>query len=153
MDIIVGGGKYGCHSVDFLKQKKRSLVVVDTDAKCLAVRRFELKTPSSLSSDGEYFIHGDLPRALELIDELKPEYIFPTAPVHIAADMAEVKFRLTPWHDAINCIMSGLPQTVVLHAGKGKTNPQFQQRQRMYRKMFNARNMSYLKSKETLYYD
>jgi hypothetical protein len=95
-------------------------VVVDTDAKCLAVRRFGLKTPSSLGSDGEYFIHGDLAKVLELIDELKPEYVFPTAPVHIAADMAEKKFKLTPWREAINCILPGLPQTVVLHAGKGK---------------------------------
>jgi hypothetical protein len=120
MDIIVGGGKYGCYAVDFLKQKKRSFVVVDTDPKCLAVRRFGLKTPPSLGSDGEYFIHGDLTRALDLIDELKPEFVFPTAPIHIAADMAEIKFKLAPWGEAINCIMPGLPETVVLHAGKGK---------------------------------
>jgi hypothetical protein len=93
---------------------------VDTDPQCLAVRRFGLKTASSLGSEGEYFIHGDLAKVLELIDEFKPEYVFPTAPVHIAADMAEIKFKLTPWKEAINRILPGLPQTVVLHAGKGK---------------------------------
>jgi hypothetical protein len=120
IDIIVGGGKYGCHAVEYLKQKDRSFVVVDTDPQCLAVSHFGLKTHSRLDSDGEYFIHGDLAKVLELIDEFKPEYIFPTAPVHIAADMAEIEFKLTPWREAINCILPGLPQTVVLHAGMGK---------------------------------
>jgi hypothetical protein len=120
MDIIVGGGKYGCHAVEFLKRKSRSFVVVDTNPDCLAMQRFGLKPTSNLLSEGEYFLHGDLARVVGLIEELKPEYLFPTAPVHIAADMAQVKFKLTPWIDAINCILPSLPQTVVLHAGMGK---------------------------------
>ena len=120
MDIIVGGGKYGCHAVEFLRKQSRSFLVVDTNPDCLAVQRFGLKNFSGLGSEGEYFVHGDLQRVLALIDELNPEYVFPTAPVHIAADMAQVKFKLTPWAEAINCILPGLPQTVILHAGMGK---------------------------------
>jgi hypothetical protein len=120
MDMIIGGGKYGCHAVEFLRKKEKSFVVVDTNPRCQVVERFHLKTPENLCIEGENFVVGDLPKAIELIDLLKPEYVFPTAPVHIAADMAKVKFNLTPWIEAINCILPRLPQTVVLMACKGK---------------------------------
>src|SRR5665647_2565990 len=102
MDIIVGGGKYGCNAIDFLREKHRGFVVVDPDPNCQAVKRFKLETPEHLSPEGEHFVQGDLPKAIALIDALKPEYVFPTAPVHIAADMAKIKFKLTPWTEAIN---------------------------------------------------
>ena len=120
MDIIVGGGKYGCNAIDFLREKHESFVVVDPDPNCQAVKRFKLERPEHLSPEGEHFVEGDLPKAIALIDALKPEYVFPTAPVHIAADMAKIKFKLTPWTEAINGILPKLPPTVVLLAGKGK---------------------------------
>lgn len=120
MYIIVGGGKYGCHAIELLRQKGKGFVVVDTDADCLAVKRFKLKTAELIDSKGEHFIHGGLPKVLELIDALKPEYVFPTAPVHIAADLAKIKFELTPWNEAINAILPMLPAVVVLQAGRGK---------------------------------
>ncbi len=120
MDIIIGGGKYGCHAIEFLREKNGNFVVVDPDATCQAVKRFNLKSSEHVSSKGEHFVQGDLPKALELIDALKPEYVFPTAPVHIAADMAKIKFTLSPWTEAINGILPKLPPTVVLLAGKGK---------------------------------
>jgi hypothetical protein len=46
--------------------------------------------------------------------------VFPTAPVHIAADLAKIKFSLAPWSEAINAILPKLPQVVVLYAGRGK---------------------------------
>jgi hypothetical protein len=94
--------------------------VVDTDSKCLAVKRFGLETSEHIGSKGEYFIHGGLPKVVELIDDLKPEYVFPTAPVHIAADLAKIKFELAPWSEAINTILPKLPEVVVLQAGRGK---------------------------------
>jgi hypothetical protein len=120
MDIIVGGGKYGCHAIEYLQQKGKSFAVVDTDSNCLAVKRFGLKTSEHIGSKGEHFIHGGLPKVVELIDELKPEYVFPTAPVHIAADLAKIKFDLAPWTEAINTILPKLPEVVVLQAGRGK---------------------------------
>ena len=77
MDLIVGGGKYGCHAIEYLRQQKKQFLVVDTDPNCLAVKRFKLKTFEHLISEG--FVNGGLPKVLELIVELKPEYVFPTA--------------------------------------------------------------------------
>ncbi len=120
MDIIIGGGKYGCHAVELLRQKQRSFVVVDIDPKCQAVKRFGLKNSDLIQLEGEQFVQGTLQKVLELVDVLAPDYVFPTAPVHIAADMAKIKFQLIPWTEAINCIIPRLPPTVILQAGKGK---------------------------------
>jgi hypothetical protein len=120
MDLIIGGGKYGCNAAEFLRQKRKSFVVVDVDSNCLAVQKFALKSSNRIGLEGEYFVIGGLPKALELIESLKPEYVFPTAPVHIVADMAKVKFNLSTWNETINCILPNLPEVVVLHAGRGK---------------------------------
>ncbi len=119
MDIIVGGGKYGCEAINLLKEKHHSFVVVDPDPNCQAMQRFKLQ-PYPPNQEGEFFLQGELPQAVKLIEALCPEYVFPTAPVHIAADMAKIKFNLTPWTQAINSILPKLPPTVVLSAGKGK---------------------------------
>ncbi len=117
MNLIVGGGKYGCYAIKYLRQKKKGFVVVDTNPNCLAVRKFSLKTFEHPTSEEESFVNGGLPKVLELIDEMKPEYVFPTAPVHIAADLAKIKFDLVPWSDAITALLPKLPEAVVLHAG------------------------------------
>jgi len=120
MDIIVGGGKYGCDAVELLRQKGKGFVVVDINPRCLAVKRFGLKVSSRIGSEGEHFVQGDLSKVLELLERVKPEFLFPTAPVHIAADLAKIKFDLEPWAEGINSVLPKLPQTVVLQAGKGK---------------------------------
>jgi hypothetical protein len=117
MNLIVGGGKYGCYAIKCLRQKKEGFVVVDTNPNCLAVRKFSLKTFERSTSEGESYVNGGLPKVLELIDEMKPEYVFPTAPAHIAADLAKIKFDLVPWSDAITAILPKLPEAVILHAG------------------------------------
>jgi hypothetical protein len=45
--------------------------------------------------------------------------VFPTAPIHIAAELAQSKFKLAPWDDAIDCILANLPPSVILQAGSG----------------------------------
>jgi hypothetical protein len=119
MDIIVGGGKYGCEAVEYLRKKGRDFVLVDIDPNCLAVKRFGLKSSAQIGTKGEYFLHGDLATVLKLIDTLKPESIFPTAPIHIAAELAKIKFKLVPWAEEINSILANLPSTAVLRAGRG----------------------------------
>jgi hypothetical protein len=119
MDIIVGGGKYGCEAVEYLREKGRGFVLVDIDPNCLAVKRFELKSSAQIGTKGEYFLQGGIVTVLELIDTLKPEYIFPTAPIHIAAELAKIKFKLVPWAEEINSILPNLPPTVILRAGRG----------------------------------
>ena len=119
MDIIVGGGKYGCEAVEYLRKKGRGFVLVDIDPSCLAVKRFGLKSSTQIGTEGEYFLQGGIAIVLELIDALKPEYIFPTAPIHIAAELAKIKFKLAPGDEEINSILANLPSTVVLRAGRG----------------------------------
>ena len=120
MDLIIGGGKYGCYAIEYLRQQKKAFLAVDTDPNCLAVKRFKLKTFERPGSEGEGFVNSGLPKVLELIDELKPEYVFPTAPVHIAADLAKIKFELLPWSEAVAAILLKLPELVVLQAGSEK---------------------------------
>lgn len=119
MDIIVGGGKYGCAAVEYLRKNRRGFVVVDKDPSCLAARRFLLKPSARIGTDDECFLEGDIAQVLELIERLKPEYVFPTAPIHIAAELAKSKFKLAPWDEVIDCILANLPPSVVLQAGKG----------------------------------
>ena len=93
---------------------------MDKDPNCLAIKRFSLKASDHMNSEGNYFIHGGLPEALELIEKLKPEYVFPTAPIHLAADLARIKFKLKPWNEGINAILPKLPEVVILQEGRGK---------------------------------
>ena len=119
MDVIVGGGKYGCIAVEYLRKHNRGFVLVDKDSNCLATKRFKLKSSDSIGAEGEYFLEGDVPQVLELIERLKPDYVFPTAPVHIAAELAKSKFELVPWNKVIDCILANLPSSVVLQGGSG----------------------------------
>jgi hypothetical protein len=119
MDIIVGGGKYGCEAVEYLREKGRGFVLVDIDPSCLAVKRFGLKSSTQIGTEGEYFLQGGIATVLELVDTLKPDYVFPTAPIHIAAELAKIKFKLAPWDEEINSILANLPSTVILRAGRG----------------------------------
>ena len=120
MNIVVGGGKYGCYAIEYLKEKKEDFVVLDMDPNCLAVQRFKLKTFEHASPEGEYFMIGDLREVLELLTTLKPKNVFPTAPVHVAADLAKIRFKLLPWSEAIENLLPKLPEAVVLQAGKEK---------------------------------
>ncbi|MEM2108440.1 MAG: hypothetical protein QXL10_04055 [Candidatus Bathyarchaeia archaeon] len=120
MNIIIGGGKYGCYAIEYLRHKGKGFVLVDTDANCLATKQFSLSTSEQINSHGEYFIHGDLSTVLKLIETLEPEYLFPTAPVHVAADLAKLKYNLKSWPEAVNAILPKLPEVVVLASGNGK---------------------------------
>jgi hypothetical protein len=119
MDIIVGGGKYGCAAVEYLRKNRRGFVVVDKDPFCLAVKRYGLKSVERVGAEGEHFFEGGIAKVLELIECLEPEYVFPTAPIHIAAELAKSKFKLVPWDEVIDCILANLPSSVLLQAGKG----------------------------------
>ena len=121
MDLVVGGGPVqGCEPVEYLKKKHRDFVVVDTDPDCLAVRKYGLKQSSKVEATGEFFIQGDLAASLALLTEIRPEYVFPTSPIHLITDMAKIKFELKPWNEAINKILPYLPQAVVVRVGRGE---------------------------------
>jgi hypothetical protein len=119
MDIIVGGGKYGCAAVEYLRKKRKGFVLVDKNTNCLAVKKYKLKTAFDIDAEGEFFIQGEIAAVSQLIARLEPEYVFPTAPIHIAAELAQSKFKLAPWDEAINYTLANLPPSVILRAGSG----------------------------------
>ncbi len=117
MDIIVGGGRYGLEAARYLRESGRSFVVLDPDENCLAAR--ELKLPPYGSGKREMYFKGGVGKLPELISELNPELVFPTAPTHVAAEMLAAKYDLEPWLDVVDCILSALPAKVVVAAGRG----------------------------------
>ncbi|MCJ7713417.1 hypothetical protein MUO66_03035 [Candidatus Bathyarchaeota archaeon] len=119
MNIIAGGGKYGCEAVEYHRTQKKGFLLVDKDSKCLAVTKYNLKPALKIEEKGEYFFQGNMNSVLELIEELNPVYLFPTAPIHVTAELAKLKFKLKPWPEAINSILSNLPPSVVLKSGRG----------------------------------
>lgn len=119
MDIIVGGGKYGSAAVEYLRRNKRGFVLVDKDPNCLAVKKYKLKSAGHVGTEGEYFREGGIAKVLELIEQVKPEYVFPTAPIHIAAELAKSKFKLAPWEEVVDCILANLPASLILSVGRG----------------------------------
>ena len=119
MDIIVGGGKYGCAAVEYLRKKRKGFVLVDKNTNCLAIKKYKLKTAFDIDAEGEFFIQGEIAAVSQLIARLESEYVFPTAPIHIAAELAQSKFKLAPWDEAINYILANLPPSVILRAGSG----------------------------------
>ncbi|MCW4017810.1 MAG: hypothetical protein NWF00_03900 [Candidatus Bathyarchaeota archaeon] len=122
MDMIVGAGKiHGCDPIAFLKEKKKDfVVVVDKNPNTPAIKRHKLKKPDKIIGKGGFFIQGDVSKALSLFEELKPEYVFPTSPVHIVTELTKIKFNLERWDEAISPILPYLPASVVLRAGRGE---------------------------------
>jgi hypothetical protein len=116
MDIIVGGGRFGVEAAEYLRKHGREFVIVDKDRNCYAVKKLRLKRGLG---EEECFVEGDMNVVVELIEKLNPELVFPTAPLHIAAELARVKFNLHPWLEFVDCILSGLPPRVVISAGRG----------------------------------
>jgi hypothetical protein len=98
MDLIVGGGKFGCYAIEHLKTQNRAFTVIDTDPNCQAATRFHLELTQTPTQTGEHLVHGNLQTVLQLIDALNPEYIYPTAPTHIAADLTKLKYNLKRGH-------------------------------------------------------
>ncbi len=121
MDIIVGGGRYGVEAARFLERKSRGYVVLDRNPECAAMKELDLVKVSSadeIKGEGKYFLEGGVELILPLLN-LEPEYIFPTAPLHVAAEALRLKFNLKPWNDVLDCIIANLPARVVVSAGRG----------------------------------
>jgi hypothetical protein len=123
IDLVFGGGKYGVEAIEYLISRNRSFVVVDVDIKCLAAKSYDLRRVSTRDirklGAGRYFIEGGVYEALKIIEELKPEHIFPTAPIHLSAALIQEKFKLNPWFEGIDGVLPGLPAKVILSVGRG----------------------------------
>jgi hypothetical protein len=119
MNIIAGGGKYGSEAVKYHRTKKKGFILVDKDPDCFATKKYNLKPALNMAEKGEYFLQGDMRTVLDLIEKLELDYLFPTAPIHVAAELVKLKFELRPWPEAINMILSKMPPSVVLKSGRG----------------------------------
>ena len=119
MNIIAGGGKYGCEAIEYHRTKELNFILVDLDPNCLAVKRYNLKTKDNLNANSESFIFGDMKTVLDLIQKYDFIYLFPTAPIHVAAELVKIKFSLAPWSEAIDTILAKIPPSIILRAGRG----------------------------------
>lgn len=119
MNIIAGGGKYGCEAIEYHRKKEIDFILVDVDPQCLAVKKYDLKTRDNLIERSESFILGDMKTILDLIQKSEFLYLFPTAPIHVAAELAKIKFNLIPWCEVIDMILAKIPPSIILRAGRG----------------------------------
>ncbi len=126
MDLVFGGGKYGTESVEYLIEKKRNFIVLDVDSECHVSKKYALPKLSLREIEQmdkpfqqSYFVEGGVYEALKIIEQLDPEYIFPTAPLHVVAAILQEKYRLSPWYEGIDTIFSGIPSKIILSSGKG----------------------------------
>lgn len=106
MDIVIGGGKYGVRAVEYLKKNKREFLVLDPDPSCEVSKKFGIKV-----------IKGQATDLNELAKRFNIDWIFPTAPVHVAADALRRDFE--PWFDVVDSILSGIPAKMVVSVGRG----------------------------------
>jgi hypothetical protein len=121
MDLVIGAEKtHGCDPVAYLKEKKRTFVVVDKNSNSPIIKKHNLQKVDKISGEGKFFVQGDVPKALALLEELKPEHVFATSPVHIVAEFAKTKFKLERWDEAISPILPYLPAGVIFRVGKGE---------------------------------
>lgn len=121
MDVIVGGGKYGVEAARFLERRGRSYIILDRNPECAAMKELDLVKVSNVNEikgEGRYFLEGGID-VLPSFLKLEPEYIFPTAPIHVAAEALRLKFNLKPWNEVLDCIIANLPARVVVSAGRG----------------------------------
>ncbi len=113
MDVVYGGGKYGKEAVEWLIENGREFTVIDVDENCLVRREIELER------HGGSFVKGGVKELLRIVEEEKPELIFPTAPIHVAAALLVEKFDLSVWHEGIDLVLPGIPIKLIVSAGRG----------------------------------
>ena len=54
-----------------------------------------------------------------MIENVESEYVFPTAPVHVAALLVKERYGLEVWSEGINQVLIGIPLKVIVSIGKG----------------------------------
>ncbi len=130
IDLVFGGGKYGMEAVEYLVSRNRDFIVIDVDSKCLVAKNYDLMRINirdveklGLRSEKDkpegYFIEGGIFEALRVIELLKPEHIFPTAPIHLSAALIQEKFKLNPWFEGVDRVLPGLPPKIIVSVGRG----------------------------------
>jgi len=122
--LIIGGGKFGTKAAKYLLKNSKPFIVLDKDEKCLVTKTFNLtklnlNDITHMDSSKNYFAKGNVIKALTLIEKIKPEYVFPTAPIHIAAMLVKEKYSFKVWDQGINHFLAGIPPKIIVSVGKG----------------------------------
>lgn len=118
VDIVFGGGRYGLEAVEHLIKEGRRFVVIDPDKNCMVMKKIRLPEFNENIRENS-FLQGSVKELAELFFTLQPEFIFPTAPVHMAASFLTQMIELESWADGIDSVLSGIPPKIILSAGKG----------------------------------
>ncbi len=106
MDIIVGGGKFGLKAAEYLISLGRDFIILDRNPNCEASKKLGIKVNVAGAE-----------KLAEIAERVNPEWIFPTASVHVVAEA--VKDYFEPWYEVVDCILSGIPPRLVVSVGKG----------------------------------
>ncbi len=123
LSLIFGGGKFGCVAARYLLNRSEPFIVIDEKEECLAAKTLPLKKiiPSEVSSinlSEKYFLKGNVKIALSLIERLKPKYVFPTAPIHLAASLVAEKYGMLEWKEATEFLALRIPSSIVISIGR-----------------------------------
>ncbi len=120
--LIVGGGKYGSEAVDYLIKMSKPFIVVDENDECYVVKNYDLNVKNAINDfekSKNYFLRGGIEESLKVLEKIKPEYVFTTAPIHVLAAFVKVKYGLKEWNRGIDYVLAGIPFKIVISVGKG----------------------------------
>ncbi len=123
VNIVVGGGRFGCKAVEYLIRRSESFIVIDEDRNCHVAQRFSLPrigldAVDSINPSKNYFMEGGTEVALIVIEKLKPNRVFPTAPIHVAASLVKEKYSMEEWEEAVESLTSRLPSSIIVSVGR-----------------------------------
>ena len=103
-NIIFGGGKFGAHFIKIMEDPILSFII-DNDSNCLLAKdypnikieeahKFILLDSKKILSEQDqkkiYFIEGSIKTVYELLKIKTPNYLVPTAPVHVIFEIIKI---------------------------------------------------------------
>lgn len=112
MDLVVGGGRYGERAVRYLTGQERRFIIIDPDPDCRAAL-------AAREAGNTCVLEGGLDVALKAFSEYSPEYVFPTAPVHVAAGLACESAGFVESPGGIRVLLDLIPPGLVLSTKDG----------------------------------
>jgi len=113
MDLVIGGGWYGERAVRYLIGQERQFIIIDPDPECRAAQA--VREAGYTSST----MHGGVDVALQAFSDYSPEYIFPTAPVHVAAGLVCESLGFCESSGEIRDLLAVIPSDLVLDSKGG----------------------------------
>lgn len=113
MDLVIGGGRYGERAMRYLIGQGRRFIIIDPDPGCRAALAAREAGYSGST------MHGGIDVALQAFSDYSPEYIFPTAPVHVAAGLVCRSLGFVESPGEIQDLLAAIPPKLVLYTKGG----------------------------------